>query len=71
MSKRTAEQLEALDALPEEEKREFTGAFLLRPARPGAPADLLRFAGTLDDASAAEMRDAIEEACESINSRGW
>jgi hypothetical protein len=33
--------------------------------------DLLRFFGTLDDESAREMREAIEEGCERVDLDGW
>lgn len=38
----------------------------------GAPGrDLLRFAGTLDDESAREMTEAIEQGCERVDPDAW
>lgn len=33
--------------------------------------DLLRFVGIMDDESAREMREAIEEGCERVDLDGW
>jgi hypothetical protein len=51
MSKQTAELLEAFEALPEDEKREFTGAFLRR----SIPFD----SGPLDDEETAHAADEL------------
>ncbi|MEM7048638.1 MAG: hypothetical protein AAF604_03220 [Acidobacteriota bacterium] len=33
--------------------------------------DLMKVAGTLDDKSAREMMEAIEEGCEQVDADGW
>jgi hypothetical protein len=45
---------------------------LISPLPKGVPGrDLLRFVGTMDDESAREMIEAIEEGCERIDYDGW
>lgn len=45
---------------------------LEQPSVPGVSGKSLeRFMGTLDDASAREMIEAIEEGCEGIDHREW
>jgi hypothetical protein len=75
----TATQLEAeirehLHRLPFEQQRrvlEFARA-LANEREPGIPgASLLRFAGTLDAADLAEMKQAIEDGCEVAHGDDW
>jgi hypothetical protein len=68
--------LEDLDRLsPELQRRaqELVHELALSTTRPkGTPGrELLRFAGILDDESAAEMERVIEEGCERIDPDGW
>lgn len=45
---------------------------LVSPLPKGAPGHgLLRFAGILDEESAREMRDAIEQGCERVDLDAW
>ena len=45
---------------------------LVSPLPKGASGrDLLRFAGTLDDQSAREMTEAIEQGCERVDVNAW
>lgn len=68
------EIVRSVEALPVERHGEVL-AFVnsLGPALPpGTPGSrLLRFAGVLDDVSAKEMGEAIEEGCERIDLSEW
>lgn len=45
---------------------------LISPLPKGASGrDLLRFAGTLDEESAREMREVIEQGCERVDLDAW
>lgn len=66
--------LSDLDLLsPEQQRRAAELVHRMVSATPkGTPGrDLLRFAGTLDDESAREMIEAIEEGCEQVNPDEW
>ena len=66
--------LDDLDQLsPELQKRAAEAVHRLASSLPpGASGrDLLRFAGTLDDESAREMREAIEQGCERVDLDAW
>jgi hypothetical protein len=66
--------LDDLDQLsPEMQKRAADLVHrLISPLPQGASGrDLLRFAGTLDDASAREMIEAIEQGCERVDLDAW
>ncbi len=66
--------LEDLDQLsPARQRRvaELIRGLVSAPPRGTAGRDLLRFAGTLDDQSAREMTQAIEEGCERVDIDGW
>jgi hypothetical protein len=65
--------LARLEELPEERQREVLNFARSRPPSPrGVPGrELLRFAGTLDEASAREMTDAIEQGCERVDLDEW
>ncbi len=66
--------LNDLDRLgPEQQKRAAELVHSLVSSLPqGTPGrDLLRFAGTLDDASAHEMMEAIDEGCGQVDLDEW
>jgi signal transduction histidine kinase len=66
--------LDDLDRLSPERQRRAAALVheLTTPLPPGTPGkDLLRFVGTLDDESAREMLEAIEDGCEQIDPDGW
>lgn len=66
--------LSDLDQLsPEQQRRAADLVHRMVSARPkGTPGrDLLPFAGWLDDESAREMVEAIEEGCEQVNLDEW
>ena len=66
--------LRDLDHLsPEQQRRaaDLVHSLTTELARGTRGRDLLRFAGVLDEASAVEMRSAIEEGCERIDADGW
>lgn len=63
-----------LDRLsPEQQKRAAELVHgLISPLPKGTPGrELLRFAGTLDDESARQMMEAIEEGCERVDLDEW
>ena len=66
--------LNDLDRLaPDQQKRaaEFVHS-LVSPLPKGTPGrDLLRFAGTIDDTSAREMMEAIDEGCGRVDLDEW
>ena len=67
------EILRRVDALPREQQHSVV-QFLrsLDPAaQPDNGASLARFAGTLDNVSAAEMSAAIEAECEQVDAGQW
>lgn len=65
--------LQDLEQLPAEKQRraqDLVHGLLGTP--PGTPGkELLRFAGLVDEESAQEMLEAIEEGCERIDPHGW
>ena len=66
--------LSDLDRLdPEKQNRaaELVHGLVLADRRGTPGKELLRFAGTLDDESAREMRQAIEEGCERVDPDEW
>jgi hypothetical protein len=67
------ELLLRLEELPEERQLEVLNfARSLPPSPRGVPGkDLLRFAGVLDDQSAREIMEAIEEGCERVDLDEW
>ena len=71
IKKQILDDLEQLS--PEQQERAAELVHGLVSARPkGTPGrDLLRFAGTLDDESAREMTEAIEEGCERVDLDEW
>jgi hypothetical protein len=69
-----AQILSDLDRLsPEKQKRAAELVHgLVSPLPKGTPGrDLLRFAGTLDDESARQMIEAIDEECERVDLDEW
>jgi hypothetical protein len=63
-------ELEQLSARDQQRALEFVRGVSRRPQ--GTPIHkLIDLAGTLDDQSAAEMRQAIEEGCEQIDAEEW
>lgn len=61
--------LDILERLsPEKQKRaaEWVHGWISPPPQETQGRDLLHFAGTLDDASARQMMDAIEKGCEQV-----
>jgi hypothetical protein len=63
-----------VEALPAELQRQvlaYCGTFEQTCPRGETGSALLAFAGVLDDTSALEMSEAIEAACEGIDSREW
>ena len=68
------ELLSRIDRLPVEFQRRviaFADALVLSNPKGTPGRDLLRFAGTLDEASAREMQEAIEDACEQVEVNEW
>ena len=68
------EIMRRVDALPVAQQRQvlaYCDTFEQACARGEAGDMLLSFAGVLNDTSAHEMREAIEAACEGIDSREW
>jgi hypothetical protein len=67
------ELLASLEDLPEERQLQVLSfARSLNAVPRGVPGkDLLRFAGALDDQSAREITDAIEEGCERVDLGEW
>jgi len=66
--------LNDLDQLsPEQQKRAAELVHgLISPRLKGTPGrELLRFSGTLDDESARQMMEAIEEGCERVDLDEW
>jgi hypothetical protein len=66
--------LSDLDRLaPEQQRRaaELVHGLVSTVPRGASGRDLLRFAGTLDDESAREMIEAIEEGCERVDLDEW
>jgi hypothetical protein len=66
--------LEDFDRLPDELQQtigELTHALAAARPRGVAARTLLKHAGTIDAESARQMREAIEEGCERIDSREW
>jgi hypothetical protein len=66
--------LDDLDRLsPEEQKRaaEFVHRLVSPVPRGATGEDLRKLAGTLDDESARQMREAIEEGCERVDPDEW
>ena len=63
-----------VEALPPDQRRLLMNR-LGEPSQPSLKGtrgiDLLPLAGRLDDVSAREMREAIEEGCERIDSDEW
>lgn len=63
-----------LDRLsPEQQKRaaEFVGGLVSSLPQGASVEDLLKVAGTLDDESAREMMEAIEDGCERVDPDEW
>jgi hypothetical protein len=68
------ELLSRIDQLPVELQRRviaFADALVLSNPQGTPGRDLLRFAGTLDEDSAREMQEAIEDACERVDVNEW
>jgi hypothetical protein len=68
------ELLARLDQLPVELQRRvisFADALVLSNPKGTPGRDLVRFAGILDDESAREMQEAIEDGCERVDENGW
>jgi len=68
------ELLSRIDQLPVELQRRviaFADALVLSNPKGTPGRDLLRFAGTLDEDSAREMLEAIEDACERVDVNEW
>ena len=68
------ELLSRIDQLPVELQRRviaFADALVLSSPKGTPGRDLLRFAGTLDEDSAREMQEAIEDACEQVDVNEW
>ena len=68
------ELLSRIDQLPVELQRRviaFADALVLSNPKGTPGRDLLRFAGTLDEDSAREMQEAIEDACEQVDVNEW
>jgi hypothetical protein len=68
------ELLSRIDQLPVELQRRviaFANALVLSNPKGTPGRDLLRFAGTLDEDSAREMQEAIEDACERVDVNEW
>ena len=66
--------LSDLNQLPPEKQRRAAELVhsLVLPVVEGTPGhDLMRFAGILDDQSAQEMIEAIEEGCERVDLDEW
>ena len=64
--------LNDLDQLsPEQQKRAADLVHGLVSPKGTSGRDLLRFAGTLDDESARQMREAIEQGCERVDLDAW
>jgi hypothetical protein len=65
------ESLESLDAAQQRQVLAYAKS-LQRTAMKGTPgAALLKFAGSLAEADAAEVLQAIEEGCEKVDPHGW
>lgn len=68
------ELLARIDQLPVELQRRviaFADALVLSNPKGTPGRDLFRFAGTLDEDSAREMQEAIEDACERVDVNEW
>ncbi len=67
------ELLRELDRMPAEAQRQvlYLARYLSRAAKGTSIEELRPLAGTLDDESAREMRQAIEEGCEQVDLNGW
>lgn len=66
--------VEQLKELPQEMQRrvlDFTRALASTAPRGVSGQELLQFAGTISEQDAAEMRDAIEQACEQVDENEW
>jgi hypothetical protein len=66
-----SERLAQLDPAQQRAVLDYANALVESPRRDGSGAALLRFAGTMDPEVAREIADAIEEACERVDSNGW
>lgn len=66
--------LKDLDRLSPQEQRQAAEMVhsLVSPLPKGTPGrELLRFVGTIDQESARQMKEAIEEGCERVDPRDW
>lgn len=66
--------LNALEQMsPHEQKRaaEIVHGMVTPLPKGASIEDLMKVAGTLDDESAREMMEAIEEGCEQVDPDGW
>jgi hypothetical protein len=66
--------IEQMKKLPQELQwrvLEFTRALAVSAPQAIAGAQLLRFAGTIPQADVREMKEAIEQGCEQVDSNEW
>lgn len=68
---RILRDLEKLEPGEQERAAELVHDLVAPSPAPVQGCDLLRFAGTLDDASAREIQQAIEDACERADPGAW
>jgi hypothetical protein len=69
-----SEIMRRIDSLPpslQQKLLETLDAFENSPIRGEKGSKLLPFSGTLDNDAAAEMKQAIEEGCETIDAAEW
>lgn len=65
------EDLGQLSATEQKRAAEMVHSLVSPPTRGGSIEDLMRVAGSLDDQSAREMMEAIEEGCERVDLSEW
>ena len=61
----------AVVARAEQQAADLIHDLVAKPPSGASGRDLLRFAGTLDDESARQMSEAIEEGCERVDLGEW